>query len=81
MSVSDDRKIEQRPRKPLWPWLLLLILTICAIYSYNRTAEIFRDIERNMPAAVMDLFYDLLQGGERPGQRGIEVEVTPPPTL
>lgn len=64
MSIPEDRKDQRPRRKPLWPWLLLLVLTICAIYSYNRASEIVRDIERNMPAAIIDLFHDLLRSGQ-----------------
>jgi hypothetical protein len=80
MSMPEDRTDHRPSRRPLWPWLLLLVLTICAIYSYNRASEILRDIERNMPAAL-DLFNDLLRNGQGPDRSGPHIDAVQPVSL
>lgn len=76
MSIEDDRRPSPPRRKPLWPWLLLLVLTLCAIYSYNKVSEIADDMIRNMPDALIDLFHDLLDS-ERRHNDGIRVDILP----
>ena len=77
--MVDNNDIKGRPprKKPLWPWLLLLILTLAAIYSWNRATELFDDFSRNMPAAIIDLFNDILRdhGRDRPYGPGVDVVV------
>ncbi|WP_320195219.1 hypothetical protein RMR10_007590 [Agrobacterium rosae] len=61
MTVDDNIKDRPPRKKPLWPWLLLLVLTLAAIYSWNKATELFDDFSRDMPAAVIELFNDLLR--------------------
>ncbi|SCX34810.1 hypothetical protein DSM25559_4641 [Agrobacterium rosae] len=68
MTVDDNIKDRPPRKKPLWPWLLLLVLTLAAIYSWNRATELFDDFSRDMPAAVIELFNDLLRD-HNDGQR------------
>ncbi|WP_245445377.1 hypothetical protein [Agrobacterium rosae] len=68
MTVDDDIKDRPPGKKPLWPWLLLLVLALAAIYSWNRATELFDDFSRDMPAAVIELFNDLLRD-HHDGQR------------
>jgi hypothetical protein len=77
MVDSDDIKATPPPRKPLWPWLLLLVLTLAAIYSWNRATELFDDVSRNMPAVIIDLFNDILRdhGWDRPSGPGLDVVI------
>lgn len=59
--MTDNGNVgNERRRKPLWPWLLLLVLTLMAIYSWNRANEIFNDFSRTLPPAIIELFRDLL---------------------
>jgi len=52
----------------MWPWIVLLVLTLCAIYSYNRATEIIAELSDTLPPAIIDLFEDLLRyDGHRPG--------------
>ena len=68
----------RQTRKPLWPWLLLLALTLMAIYSYNRIFEITEDVMRDMSPAIIEMFRDLLDGSrDQPGGPGIDVRVEP----
>lgn len=80
MSDMIDKNGERHSRrKPIWPWLLLLVLTLLAIYAWDRANDFFDDFSRNMPAAVIDLFQDLLNQHPRDSHSGntVEVEVTP----
>lgn len=60
--MSPDTHMEKRepPRKPLWPWLLLLVLTLLAIYWYNWFNQMIDDLIVNMPGAIVDLLDQLL---------------------
>ncbi len=71
MTVPQHTNGPPQRRKPLWPWLLLLVLTLCAIYSYNRANEIILELSETLPPALLDLFEDILRGnGRRPGEGG-----------
>lgn len=71
MTVPQHTNGQPRRRKSLWPWLLLLVLTLCAIYSYNRANEIILELSETLPPALLDLFEDILRGnGRRPGEGG-----------
>lgn len=79
MTVVDNKKNERPPRrKPLWPWLLLLIMTLLAIYAWDRATELFNDFSRNMPAAVIELFEDLLREDHRNVRPSPGVDVSVP---
>lgn len=79
MSLDPQHPKPAPPRKPLWPWLLLLMLTLLAIYSYNRISEITEDVMRDMPPAIIELFRDLLNGDHhrQPSGPGLDVRVEP----
>jgi hypothetical protein len=38
----DDRPSPKR--KPIWPWLVLLVLTLMVIYAYNEALAMFDDL-------------------------------------
>ncbi|WP_233123234.1 MULTISPECIES: hypothetical protein [Agrobacterium] len=64
MSTVDNNQRRDRPpprKKPIWPWLLLLVLTLLGIYAWNRAHELFDEFSRNMPTAIIELFEDLLK--------------------
>ena len=70
MTIDQSPKNASGPprKKPLWPWIVLLVLTLCAIYSYNRATAIIAELSDALPPAIIDLFEDLLRhGGQRPG--------------
>ncbi len=73
MTIENGNNPPPR-RKPLWPWLLLLVLTLCAIYSYNRASEFMDEFMRDMPDEIIRLFNDLLQS-DRGRRGGLEVSV------
>lgn len=80
MSDMIDKNGERHSRrKPIWPWLLLLVLTLLAIYAWDRANDLFDDFSRNMPAAVIELFEDLFNQYQRDSHSGhaVEVQVTP----
>lgn len=81
MTIEESVKDRPPRRKPIWPWLLLLILTLMAIYSWNRASEIFDDFSRNMPPAIIDLFRDLLNDHNDHGRVGPRVDVAVPVQL
>lgn len=60
MTSDGSERQTAPPRKPLWPWLVLLVLTLCAIYSYHRLSALADDIMRDMPQAIIELFDDLI---------------------
>ncbi|NWJ25899.1 hypothetical protein [Rhizobium sp. RM] len=70
MAVDQGPPPPPRPprKKAMWPWIVLLVLTLCAIYSYNRATEIIAELSDTLPPAIIDLFEDLLRyDGHRPG--------------
>ncbi|MBD8689334.1 hypothetical protein RHIZ_06380 [Rhizobium skierniewicense] len=80
MSDMIDKNGERHSRrKPIWPWLLLLVLTLLAIYAWDRANDLFDEFSRNMPAAVIELFEDLFNQYPRDSHSGhaVEVEVMP----
>lgn len=38
-----------RRRKPVWPWVVLLLLTLCAIYTYNQVTTVIEAIRHQVP--------------------------------
>ncbi|MCZ7455292.1 hypothetical protein [Rhizobium rhizogenes] len=62
-------------RKPIWPWIVLLVLTLCAIYSYNRANEILAELSDTLPPAVLNLFEDILRSDGRHGDGGPSIGV------
>ncbi|MBB3947826.1 hypothetical protein GGQ73_003797 [Rhizobium skierniewicense] len=78
--MTTDRNVDNRPphKKPLWPWLLLLILTLAAIYSWNRASELFEEFSRNMPAEIIELFRDLLREHQDDGHTAPKLDVSVP---
>lgn len=60
MSLDMRTDKNEPPRKPLWPWLLLLVLTLLAIYSYHWFNRMVDDLIVNMPSAVVELLDQLL---------------------
>ncbi|EGP57100.1 hypothetical protein Agau_C201268 [Agrobacterium tumefaciens F2] len=54
---------------------MLLVLTLCAIYSYNRANEIIAELSDTLPPAVLNLFEDILKGGGRHGDGGPSIGV------
>lgn len=40
--IDEDRPT--RKRKPIWPWLALLVLTLMVIYAYNEALAMFDDL-------------------------------------
>lgn len=55
---------QPRRRKPLWPWVLLLVLTLCAIYTYNQVTLIIETIRHQVPPEFLDILeWILRQGG------------------
>ncbi len=78
--MAPDPTVENRPprKKPLWPWLLLLILTLLAIYSWNRATELFDELSRTMPAEIIELFKDLLNEHSRDERVGPRLDVVLP---
>ncbi|XUY28067.1 hypothetical protein RMR21_006920 [Agrobacterium sp. rho-8.1] len=83
--MTTDQNLDNRPprKKPLWPWLLLLILTLAAIYSWNRASELFEEFSRNMPSEIIELFRDLLKEHQDDGRTApkLDVSVATRPTL
>lgn len=78
--MTPDPNVENRqPRKkPLWPWLLLLILTLVAIYSWNRATELFNEFSHTMPAEIIELFKDFLNEHPRDERVGPRLDIAVP---
>lgn len=56
-----------RRRKPLWPWVLLLVLTLSAIYTYAQITQIIETIRHEVPPEFWDVLeWMLRQGGLLP---------------
>ncbi|MBO0125286.1 hypothetical protein [Agrobacterium sp. OT33] len=70
MTLPQQPNGEPQRRKPIWPWILLLVLTLCAIYSYNRANEIIAELSDTLPRALLNLFEDILRDGGRHGDGG-----------
>ena len=60
MSLDTQTEKGKPPRKPLWPWLLLLVLTLLAIYWYHWFTQMVDDLIVNMPTAIVELLDQLL---------------------
>jgi hypothetical protein len=43
--LSQNKKLSQKG-KPLWPWIVVLILTLIAIYAYQQALEMVDDLEQ-----------------------------------
>ncbi|MEJ8311151.1 hypothetical protein [Agrobacterium larrymoorei] len=63
MSLDAHTEKREPPRKPLWPWLLLLVLTLLTIYSYHWFTQMVDNLIDDMPAAIVELL-DQLFGEE-----------------
>ncbi|WCK03315.1 hypothetical protein [Agrobacterium tumefaciens] len=70
MTLPQQQNGSPQRRKPIWPWIVLLVLTLSAIYSYNRASEIIAEFSDNLPPALLNLFEDILRGGGRHGNGG-----------
>jgi hypothetical protein len=46
MSVSNPIEGDKPPpkRKPIWPWLVILVLALVAIYTHHRISVIINDL-------------------------------------
>lgn len=62
MTLPQQPNGAPQRRKPIWPWIVLLVLTLCAIYSYNRANEIIAELSDTLPPALLNLFEDILRG-------------------
>ncbi|MDI7864467.1 hypothetical protein MRS76_21260 [Rhizobiaceae bacterium n13] len=51
---------EKKKKPPLWPWIVLLVLTLTAIYTYDRAALAFDQFVRHVPDEIFHLFEELL---------------------
>ena len=60
MSLDAQSEKREPPRKPLWPWLLLLVLTLLAIYGYHWFTQMVDEMIVNMPTAIVELLEQLL---------------------
>lgn len=73
MTTQPEIDNNQKPvrKKSVWPWIVLLILTVAAIYSYDRASVFLTDIENNLPDIVVDmlgyLFNELGEDRQTPG--------------
>ena len=67
MSLPQQPNGAPQRRKPIWPWIVLLVLTLSAIYSYNRASEILAELSDTLPPALLNLFEDILRGDGRRG--------------
>lgn len=54
---------QPKRRKPLWPWVLLLVLTLCAIYTYNQVTLIIDTIRYQVPPEFLDILEWILRLG------------------
>lgn len=61
MTLPQQPNGAPQRRKPIWPWIVLLVLTLCAIYSYNRANEIIAELSDTLPPALLNLFEDILR--------------------
>lgn len=50
-----------RRRKPLWPWVVLLVLTLCAIYTYTQVTQIIETIRHEVPPEIWDIIEWMLR--------------------
>lgn len=66
--VIDKKGEGHSRRKPIWPWLFLLALTLLTIHTWDRATDLFEDFSRNMPTVVIELFQDLLNQSQRDGK-------------
>jgi hypothetical protein len=64
---KSTAQIEPPKKKPLWPWIVVLLITVLSIYAFNRANEVFDDIMANLPDAVLSLFEDMLEQSHPPG--------------
>lgn len=62
MNNNRQEKLDQQSRKKLWPWVVLLIVTFCFIYSYTRIEEFIVEYQGNLPDAIIGLFLEYFFG-------------------
>lgn len=74
MTIPQQPNGAPQRRKPIWPWIVLLVLTLCAIYSYNRANEIIAELS-DIAAGGAQSFEDILKGGGRHGDGGPSIGV------
>jgi hypothetical protein len=41
--IKDD-ELKPKRKPPIWPWLVLLVLTLMVIYAYDQTLEVIDDL-------------------------------------
>lgn len=70
MTLPQQQSGGPQRRKPIWPWIVLLVLTLSAIYSYNRASEIIAEFSDTLPLTLLNLFEDILRGDGRHGNGG-----------
>lgn len=75
MTIPQQPNGTPQRRKPIWPWIVLLVLTLCAIYSYNRANDILAELSNTLPPALLNLFEDILRGGGRHGDGGPSIGI------
>ena len=75
MTIPQQPNGTPQRRKPIWPWIVLLVLTLCAIYSYNRANDIIAELSDTLPPALLNLFEDILRGSGRHGDGGPSIGV------
>lgn len=75
MTLPQQPNGAPQRRKPIWPWIVLLVLTLSAIYSYNRANEIITELSDSLPSALLNLFEDIFRGDSRHGNGGPSIGV------
>lgn len=57
-------------RRPIWPWIVLLLMTLWAIYAWNRVMDTVDEVLRQIPPGIIELFGDFLRDGQVPERHG-----------